>query len=652
MLRLVIALAIGWGFAVIADDAHAAKRVALVIGNSAYEHTAALANPTNDAADVSAALTRLGFDVISETNLTKTRMDDTFRRFARAMRDADAALFYYAGHGMQYQGVNYLIPIDAKLEDEADLPYEMALVDNVLADMARVKGVRIAVLDACRNNPLDVALKAKLARTRSLSPTRGFARISRTEGQLIAFATQAGTVAADGVERNSPFTAALLKHIGTPGLEAGLLFRRVASAVHQATGGKQLPELSVSLLGEFYFAGRAAGKDENAKVSALNEPAKTEDLTSRSAETLLWMGKDAFDRRKYADAIRFWRVAADKGHAHAQYSLGTIYQLGLGTPRNYEQAARWYKSAAAQDHSQAALSLGDLHSHGHGVKRDSREIFKLLGIAIKGKTDEQLNQVVDAMKTWNKQFLILLQQAFAEEAGYDGPLDGSLGPKFAKALGRVRDVEAHTPSDWGKTSQNKQLAKQLFEKGHAAYFQEKNFKKARELFTQAAEKSSVGATYLLGIMYAGGQGGEKDEAKGFELVKSAADNGHTHAMYSLGIMYQQGIGVEADNLAAFRWYDEAVSAGNTAGHYNLGYMYSGVKGIREDPERAAHHIARAIKLGDQFALTQLKSTPTWGSQSFRIEIQKILKSAGVYHGALNGEFGPTTNTALESYAGK
>lgn len=298
MLRLVIALAMAWTFALTAKDVSAAKRVALVIGNSTYKYTPTLVNPTNDASAISVALKRLGFEVISESNLTKLGMDDTFRRFARAMRDAEAALFYYAGHGMQYRGVNYLMPVDAKLEDEADLPYEMALVDNVLADMGRVKGVRIAVLDACRNNPLELALKAKLARTRSISPTRGFARISRTEGQLIAFATQAGTVAADGVGRNSPFTAALLKHIETPGLEAGLLFRRVASAVHEATGGRQLPELSVSLLGEFYFAGRGAPKRPEKPSSNASKP-----LTHVSPAAEAW--REVKDSQRVSDLEAF-----------------------------------------------------------------------------------------------------------------------------------------------------------------------------------------------------------------------------------------------------------------------------------------------------------------------------------------------------------
>ena len=235
------------------------KRVALVIGNSAYKNTLPLANPKNDAIDVGAALKRLGFEAIVESDLDKRSMDDAFRRFAHLARDSDAALFFYAGHGMQYQGMNYLMPIDAKLGDEIDLPYEMSKVDDVIADLARAKSVRIVMLDACRDNPLADKLRSILPVSRSGEVTRGLARLDKAQGIITAFATQAGKVARDGVSgaRNSPFTSAFLKHAPTRGIEVATMFRRVSGEVNQSTKGEQLPELSISMLGEFYFAGQA-----------------------------------------------------------------------------------------------------------------------------------------------------------------------------------------------------------------------------------------------------------------------------------------------------------------------------------------------------------------------------------------------------------
>lgn len=207
-------------------------------GDWQYKNTTPLPNPSNDASDVAAALKRLGFTtVIEEKDLDKHGMDDAFRRFAREMADADTAMFFYAGHAMEWQGANYLMPIDAKLEDEADVPYEMAKLNDMIADMGRVKAVRIAVLDACRDNPLENRLKRSIALTRACTPSRGLARVEKTDGLIVAFATQSGNVAADGGGRNSPFTTALLEFIETPGLEVGVLFRRVMGSVKQATDG-------------------------------------------------------------------------------------------------------------------------------------------------------------------------------------------------------------------------------------------------------------------------------------------------------------------------------------------------------------------------------------------------------------------------------
>jgi tetratricopeptide (TPR) repeat protein len=251
---------------------HAEKRVALVIGNSSYRGMPPLPNPKNDATDMAAALHHVGFETILATDLDKRGMDDAFRRFARLARDADAALFFYAGHGMQFAGTNYLMPVDAKLQDDADVTYELAKVDDVIADLSRAKNIRIVILDACRDNPLAERLRMRLPASRSAAVSRGLARIERSQGLITAFATQPGQVAADGVKtRNSPFTRALLKYIATPGIEAGMLFRRVAQEVNQSTGGKQLPELSVSLLGEFYFAGQAPGSATVPAATPTNE---------------------------------------------------------------------------------------------------------------------------------------------------------------------------------------------------------------------------------------------------------------------------------------------------------------------------------------------------------------------------------------------
>ncbi|WP_291689679.1 caspase family protein [Bradyrhizobium sp.] len=230
-------------------------RVALVIGNGAYQNAPALPNPRNDATDVAAALRSLGFDTILATDLDKSGMDEATIRFSRIARTADVAMFYYSGHALQFGGVNYLAPVDARLIDEADLR-RMTRVDDVVGDLAQAKNLRILVLDSCRDNPLADQLKRSIGATRGISLQRGLAKIDSPEGMIVAYATQAGRTAEDGDGRNSPYTAAFLKHVDETA-EIGSIFRRVSADVYEATNHAQLPELSLSFIGEFYLHGKA-----------------------------------------------------------------------------------------------------------------------------------------------------------------------------------------------------------------------------------------------------------------------------------------------------------------------------------------------------------------------------------------------------------
>lgn len=270
----------------------AETRVALVIGNGAYRNAPRLANPPNDAKDVAATLTRSGFKVIHAIDVDKVAMDAVTIAFARAARTADVAIFYYSGHAIQFAGVNYLAPIDAKLTDEADLR-RLVRLDDMVADLQQAKNLRILVLDACRDNPLADQLKRSIGSTRSLPLQRGLAKIDTPQGMIVAYATQAGRTAEDGDGRNSPYTAAFLKNIETQE-EIGTIFRQVSEDVYEATRHAQLPELSLSLIGKFYLRGkievttkpdRPAARDDNPRSRPSEDPAAqawavTKDSTS------------------------------------------------------------------------------------------------------------------------------------------------------------------------------------------------------------------------------------------------------------------------------------------------------------------------------------------------------------------------------------
>jgi hypothetical protein len=239
----------------------AARRVALVIGNSAYLHTPRLANPGNDAADMAATLRKHGFEVIEGDDLDKAGFDRKVRDFASALKGADAGVFFYAGHGLQVGGQNYLVPIDAKAEEEAALDFEMVRVEVVQRLMERQTESNILFLDACRDNPLARNLARSMG-TRSAEVGRGLAQIQAGVGTLISFATQPGNVALDGTGRNSPFTGALVSHLAAPKEDLSGILIDVRRDVMQATRNKQIPWEHVALRDRFYFtAPPAKGSD-------------------------------------------------------------------------------------------------------------------------------------------------------------------------------------------------------------------------------------------------------------------------------------------------------------------------------------------------------------------------------------------------------
>ncbi|GGB14338.1 caspase family protein [Allosediminivita pacifica] len=252
MLKRLIILTFATVFG-LAGAAQAEKRVALVIGNSQYQATAPLKNPENDAKAVAAKLGGLGFDVVEGYNLSYDAMRDKVRDFAREASDADLTIFYYAGHGIAVDSTNYMVPIDARMDDPIDWEFEVFALTDVLRHFERSSGPSLVFLDACRDNPMAQQLAALNGLgTRSLS-TRGLSPISTqhlgTRGSVIAYATEPGQVAQDGTGRNSPFTTALLEHIGTTNTDFASLTSRITRDVLAATDNQQRPRFDVSLTG-------------------------------------------------------------------------------------------------------------------------------------------------------------------------------------------------------------------------------------------------------------------------------------------------------------------------------------------------------------------------------------------------------------------
>ncbi|MGA2129779.1 MAG: caspase family protein [Xanthobacteraceae bacterium] len=450
--RFVVALLCVLGGLSASPPAIAATRLALVLGNGSYQAVPALANPPNDAADLAQALRGVGFEVIEQRDATRDAMARAVHDFAERLRGADVALFFYAGHGLQMNGENYLVPVDARIDSAADVRFNTINLGDIQQEMEGSGRTTIIILDACRNNPF----AEKLARGGRAAPARGLGRVEATaEGSLIVYATQPNNVALDGAGRNSPFTAALLKHVATPGVEVRQMVSRVRGDVLAATDRRQTPWDSSSLVGDLYLAGpppAAAGvpqppaaasstqapvtvqaspaapsteNEASKRVAAVTEVVKECDrLTapSQNGDPALvgvkndWaravvaceaavksvpdevhfqfaLGKAYFFAKNYFEAARHLKIAADAGTPDAQNALGYCFAAGLGVAKNEQRAFELYSKAAAAGSAVGMESLGNAYAGGLYVKQDFGKALDWLEKAVEAGNADALHEI-------------------------------------------------------------------------------------------------------------------------------------------------------------------------------------------------------------------------------------------------------------------
>ena len=271
----------------------AAKRVALVIANSDYTHAEKLLNPTNDARALAAAFKRLDFDeVILKEDLDYRSLRLALKDFANKSAGAELALVYFAGHGIEVSGQNYLIPTDARLESATDIDFEGIPLPSVMSSVEGAQSLRLVILDACRNNPFRSRMAFRSG-TRSIG--RGLAKVEPDNNTMVAFAAKEGTVALDGDTDHSPYANALLQVIEEPGVEIGFMFRRVRDLVLKATGQRQEPFTYGSLGGTPIYL------KSPAKTADAKETAESEDRIAKLREELEEL-KRQFNEGRNSDA--------------------------------------------------------------------------------------------------------------------------------------------------------------------------------------------------------------------------------------------------------------------------------------------------------------------------------------------------------------
>jgi TPR repeat protein len=609
--RLAIALGVipiaAW---LVATPALADKRVALVIGNSAYRSVSRLDNPANDAKLMADTLRNLGFTLVgggAQLDLSKAQFEGALQTFGDQAQGADVDLFYYAGHGVQVRGKNFLAPVEASLTKEADIYLQMVDAEAVLSQMEGSGAkLNLVILDACRNNPFGGG------RLRAISG--GLAQMQAPEGTLISYATQPGNVAQDGADGDSPYTKALVATIGRPGIGLFDVFNEVGLSVKRATGGVQQPWVSSSPIeGGFYFAGRpavdpalvAANSDRtdlqpapdkkmpvvSMKVAARDEqvsPARAtdpQDAPKPAATPVAPPAPDPAPLAQSAALVGDDTKAAGPGN-ESESAIGACDRLTsfrLGPARATDGAALEF------DRGEAIKAVAVCQSALANEPGNLRLMFNL------GRAQARVGSNPEAIALFRK----------AAEAGHAGAMY-SLGLASANGAGVAKDLaEAgrwyRKAADAGNAIAMGALGL-AYEEGAGV---EADPVVAMLWCRKAAEAGDTPAMNRLGLAYANGFGVARDLTRSINWFRRGAEAGGTRAMVNLGLAYAQGDGVPKDAVEAARWFRKAAEAGNTFGMNHLGFAYERGKGVARDPAEAVRWYQKAAEAGNIYAMNNL-----------------------------------------------
>ncbi|GAA6199773.1 caspase family protein [Aquicoccus sp. SU-CL01552] len=496
-LRVVVI----WAMCLLAPAAWAAgDRVALILGLGAYQTVPALDNTRNDASDMARTLEDIGFDVTLSLDTTGEEMRQLLQDFAFRSETADLALIYFAGHGVEVQGENFMIPVDAQVSSNLDVQRQSVSLKQMLAAVERARKMRIVILDSCRDNPLGDAIDLSqstqaVATTTTSETTRGGGGLAPADpdrGTLVAFAARDGQVALDGRGDNSPFARALMSKMVQPGLEISLMFRQVRDMVLSETGNLQEPHTYGSLTGvPFYLAGPGAGQDPSAAPSAIDawaaiKPDQEEQLLAlaelgdtRSMLGLAYIRLNPNEGRfDPAAAVDFLTRAAEAGSPEAQFELAKLYERGTGVERDEPRALALYREAAAQDYADAINDLGFLHYQGGlGLPADPKKALRFFeraadlrhpqaqfnfaaliddGLIPQKGPEDAAHYLYEALRSGSSDVLQLLserptmfkdatrralQAKLKQHAFYTGAIDGDFGPGTQRGIRRAYGIE-------------------------------------------------------------------------------------------------------------------------------------------------------------------------------------------------------------------
>lgn len=487
-------------FLVISGPAIAADRIALLIGISDYRSIPPLKNTVNDATDLSETLKGVGFEVTTLINVTGRELRAALDKFAFKAEAADLALIYFAGHGVEVQGENFLIPVDADVASNRDVQQQAVSLKDFLHTVDRARTMRIVILDSCRDNPfgdaIDLTEAANVGDTsRSTRGTRGLAPPSPDRGTLVAFAARDGNVALDGEGDNSPFAQALIDKMARPDLEISLMFRAIRDDVLKRTGNQQEPHTYGSLTGTPFYLASAGQRDQalalglQGRIDAWSkvrpdlmkqyELLAEEQNDVRSMIALAMMRLHPESPRYDPETARtYLQRAADLGDPEAMYELGRLFETGVGTAQDDSKALSYYRAAARQDYGPALSDMGFFQIEGmlgltpdidQGIQyfrrgaeqRNAPAMFNYASLIddgfVAGKTHEDAaTYFYQALRAGNPEVLTALtlhhdtlepqtrralQAKLKENAFYAGTIDGDFGPGTQRSLRAAYGLE-------------------------------------------------------------------------------------------------------------------------------------------------------------------------------------------------------------------
>lgn len=630
MRRLVPAALVLLAALWLAAAALAEGRVALVIGNSNYKTVESLKNPQNDAMDVSVALEGLGFDVILGRDLTREGMQKTTAEFADAARKADVALFYYAGHGFQVGGQNYLVPTDAAISRADQATAQTIAMSDILRVMATAPGLKLVVLDACRNNPFGAALAG------TPDQGNGLARIGTEADFLFVYATQPGNVAYDGTGRNSFFTGALLNHLYTPGQQISETMIAVRRDVMTATGGQQIPWENSSLTRQFAF--------DTSPPDLSEELLFYQVASSLKDDALMTLYVDRYPQGAHVGDALAWLETGTRTRSlevtdpgTEAEKLWTLAQRSRLRPLLQVYLDRYPTGSHADEARQLLTLLPDLNDTTPGALCDRLATHPRDATAgISGVPYERLQQnAVAAIRACSAavtqspdlpHYVALLARATAASGDLSRAIDLY---ESAAARGDLRAMVS--------------LA-QLKESGNGMA---RDVPGAMALYEQAAAAGSPDAMINLAVTLFEGKDLPKDADRAVALLKRASGEGSAKATFNLGVLAQDGaIGKPEDALDYFR---RAARDGEYDSYRAAAILLDEGRGVPKNPGEAANMLLRGAAEDGGTVVSDLTGRSDQWSKETIAQVQLRLAAAGLYASKVDGLPGPGFTTALEQW---